>query len=231
MVAKLLQLVNSAFFGLAKKTSSISQAIQFLGIDLIKSLTLSLKVFSHFDDPSIRDLVNSVQSHSLATARLATSFVSDRTHWELLFTTSLLHDIGILALVQSQPETYWEVLDAAKASQRRCMKSRQNWAMFSTQRLVDTYWVSGVCLLKSPRWLPIIINCQRRSTATTGQVNHRVLLAVHVADSILESQATGVALEEYLDHNSIEAMGATSCVRDWVASATVTRSQMANVQH
>ena len=45
MTAKLLQLVNSSFFGLAQRVTKVSQAVTLLGADTIKALTLSVGVF------------------------------------------------------------------------------------------------------------------------------------------------------------------------------------------
>ena len=49
MTAKMLQIVNSAFFGLKRHVSSASQATTLLGVDIIRSLVLTTKIFSSFD--------------------------------------------------------------------------------------------------------------------------------------------------------------------------------------
>ena len=46
MTAKVLQLVNSAFFGVRRHVSSVAQAVSLLGLDTIKSLVLMVGVFS-----------------------------------------------------------------------------------------------------------------------------------------------------------------------------------------
>ena len=50
MSAKILQLVNSAFFGLARHMSSPSEAAMYLGVDVLKSLVLTTGVFSQFEE-------------------------------------------------------------------------------------------------------------------------------------------------------------------------------------
>jgi CheY-like chemotaxis protein len=47
--AKVLRLVNSAFFGLPREVSSVRTAAGFLGIDTLQNLVLSAGVFSIFD--------------------------------------------------------------------------------------------------------------------------------------------------------------------------------------
>jgi DNA-binding NarL/FixJ family response regulator len=49
MTSKLLQLVNSAYFGLARKITSPNEAVLYLGVETIKSIVLSLQLFSFFD--------------------------------------------------------------------------------------------------------------------------------------------------------------------------------------
>src|SRR5216683_1384998 len=49
MTAKMLQLVNSAFFGLRRHVSNPGEAVKLLGLDTIKALILSMQVFSRFD--------------------------------------------------------------------------------------------------------------------------------------------------------------------------------------
>ena len=50
LVAKILKLVNSPFYGLANKVSSIQQSIAILGFNTIKSLAISASVFDLFGD-------------------------------------------------------------------------------------------------------------------------------------------------------------------------------------
>jgi HD-like signal output (HDOD) protein len=49
MCLKMLQLVNSAFFGLSRQISSPAEALIYLGVETIQSLVLSLQVFSLFE--------------------------------------------------------------------------------------------------------------------------------------------------------------------------------------
>jgi len=49
MAAKILQVVNSAFFGLVRKISNPKEAVMLLGTETIKALVLSVKIFSEFN--------------------------------------------------------------------------------------------------------------------------------------------------------------------------------------
>lgn len=53
MVTKILQLVNSVFFGLRTHVADPEQAVALLGFDAIKSLVLSSQVFAQFDQSKL----------------------------------------------------------------------------------------------------------------------------------------------------------------------------------
>ncbi|MBU2453622.1 MAG: HDOD domain-containing protein, partial [Proteobacteria bacterium] len=46
MTAKVLQLVNSSFFGIPRHISNVTEAVVMLGMDVVKSLVLGIEVFS-----------------------------------------------------------------------------------------------------------------------------------------------------------------------------------------
>jgi YesN/AraC family two-component response regulator len=48
MTAKILQVVNSVFFGLSRKINRPQEAVVLLGMETIKALVLSVKIFSEF---------------------------------------------------------------------------------------------------------------------------------------------------------------------------------------
>ena len=69
MSAKVLQLVNSSYFGLARKPSSVAQAVAYLGAELVKGRALSIHVFST-PTPSIAGFSpDDLQRHSVMAAR------------------------------------------------------------------------------------------------------------------------------------------------------------------
>ena len=58
LAAKLLKLVNSAFYGFPQKISSLSSAIILLGFNVIKSLIISASIFELMDRISIKDCIS-----------------------------------------------------------------------------------------------------------------------------------------------------------------------------
>jgi two-component system, cell cycle response regulator len=110
--AKVLQVVNSPFYGLAIKISSVSQAMIYLGLNTVKNLALSFSLMLHFRGKK-QCALNYVQfwKDSLVgavTAKLIVERIS-RGQGENAFFLGLLQDIGVLILADSFPELYQTV--------------------------------------------------------------------------------------------------------------------------
>jgi HD-like signal output (HDOD) protein/ActR/RegA family two-component response regulator len=115
MTAKILQIVNSAFFGLARRVANPQEAVSLLGYDTVKALVLSTKVFSQCDLNRISaSWLEALWQHSLETSLFARSIglteKLPRKSLDDAFTAGILHDLGKLILAQNFPESYTEVL-------------------------------------------------------------------------------------------------------------------------
>ena len=92
--AKILHLVNSAFFGFGRPVRTILQAVQLLGVDLVASLVLSAGIYTP-RSPDVARACEEVQIHSVQTAHIASSIASPALRRDT-FTAGVLHDIGWL---------------------------------------------------------------------------------------------------------------------------------------
>lgn len=123
MTAKILQLVNSAFFNLPQKIINPHQAAVLLGIDILKGLVLHVHIFSSFQlDPRIKDFsIQGLAKHSLLVGKLAREIVLAETNIREMeanaLIAGLLHDIGKLVLLQD-PERFNQVVAHSRA--RNC---------------------------------------------------------------------------------------------------------------
>lgn len=111
MTAKILQLVNSAYFGLAREVSEVSQAVFLLGMETIRDLAFSIHLFSQFDQTLIeRAGLENLWDHSLRVATCSRAIVSsmgcDKKLITSSFTAGMLHDIGKLILGTTAPFLY-----------------------------------------------------------------------------------------------------------------------------
>jgi HD-like signal output (HDOD) protein len=119
MTTKVLNLVNSAFFGLQREVASPSEAVSYLGIGMIKSLVLALEVFHQFDGALLPGLfLKSVWSHSLETAGLAAAIAAaeqaDEQTQEECFVAGMLHDAGKLTLALNFGLKYGEAIQLTR---------------------------------------------------------------------------------------------------------------------
>ncbi len=120
LAAKVLQVVNSAFFGLPFKVSSVAQAITYLGMTHVRGLVLLSQFFNTVDkSPTVSGFsASALQNRALTTAKAARILAPGARHRDDAFTAGLLHDIGVLALAVGMNNRYSLVLRHAQRSQR-----------------------------------------------------------------------------------------------------------------
>jgi HD-like signal output (HDOD) protein len=103
--AKLLHMANSAFFGLPARVENLLHAVNLLGLDTIKSLVLAAEVFGRFQDPHIPGFtIEGIYIRSMAVGarakHLASALGLTRQHAEDALTAGLLHEIGLLIMLE-----------------------------------------------------------------------------------------------------------------------------------
>jgi HD-like signal output (HDOD) protein/CheY-like chemotaxis protein len=118
MGTKVLQLVNSAYFGGFQRIASIRQAVLYLGIELLKGLALSGNVFATGDLASAGFSLADLQTRSLRRACLARRFVDDPRQAEEAFTAALVCDVGQIIMAMCVRTDYRDIRQAAQRSQR-----------------------------------------------------------------------------------------------------------------
>ena len=109
ITAKLLHMVNSAFFGFSSHVENPLHAVNLLGVDTIQSLVMTAGLFNQFDDPRIPGFsLDSIYSNSLSVGtsarHLANAFglITKQTDDALM--AGMLHDTGKLVMLSYFPE-------------------------------------------------------------------------------------------------------------------------------
>ena len=130
MSAKMLQFVNSAFFGLPRQITDQKMAVILLGLDIITSLTLTIHVFQQLklDDIatfSLDQLWYHCQKVSIYAKTISLTEGSDKNITNGAFTSGLLHDIGKLILIDNLPDQYSEALSISKKERVSIFKAEQ----------------------------------------------------------------------------------------------------------
>jgi HD-like signal output (HDOD) protein len=123
MTAKILQLVNSAFFGLCRHVSSPAQAVSLLGMEIVKALVLSVQIFSQFDQAKLDGFsLEGLWDHSIRSSVFAKAIAKEEGKGQYMiddaFMAGMLHDLGKMVLILNLPERYGEALDVARGENR-----------------------------------------------------------------------------------------------------------------
>ena len=106
LVAHLLRLVNSAFYGVTRKIGTVTEALAVLGLDLVRRTVvvavLQRPLFAYLHDT---ETVRAFWRHELLCAALARHLASRQgSNSELAYMAGLLHDVGRLVMLMQFPQ-------------------------------------------------------------------------------------------------------------------------------
>jgi len=150
LVARILKIVNSVFYGLAKNISDIHQACTILGIRVIRNILLTLFLLNMFPSKNKKEYTYLFKK-SLCAA-IAADLICELTNPKLrsdAFVAGLLHNIGMYIFVRYLPEQYPEVLTEAE-------KRGLNTEIIENELFGINYLEAGSIIAK--RWnLPDVI--------------------------------------------------------------------------
>lgn len=217
MTAKILQLVNSAFFGLARPINDPTEAVVYLGVSTIRYLALSVEVFSQYDSKVCREFsLDALAQHSWMTGALARRIghleQMDPKTVEQCFLSGLLHDIGQLVLASGLPDEYSGVILRAKN------ENRQVWQVES-EILGATHADVGAYLLAlwglpNPIIEAVAMHHHPDRCAAPG---FSPAIAVHVADVFMHEhhQVKTEAPVPELNIAYLEKLGLTGRLETW----------------
>lgn len=120
MTVKILKIINSAYYSLPNKITSVGQSVVYLGANTIKNLALSFAALGVL--PERNPLNFSIQKyliHSLVTACLARELCSIAGDKDVepsdAYVAGLLHDFGKVVLAQYMTNDYQQIMEMAIA--------------------------------------------------------------------------------------------------------------------
>ena len=214
MTAKVLQLVNSAFFGLRRHVSDPSQAATLLGIDILKALVLSVHIFSQLDNAQVDGFsLDSLWTHSVATGALAKKIAEaeeikgeDR---DFALMAGLIHDAGKLVIAANLPERYRDAINLAREQQVPIWQAERE--VFSASHAEVGAYLFGLWGLPDPIVEAVAFHHCPADCAHTGLTP---LLVVHAANA-LEHSASGGGGSAKLDMDYLQAAGREERVPTW----------------
>jgi len=215
MSIKLLQLVNSAFFGLRRNVSSPIEAVNLLGVETIQSLVLSAHAFNQLDAGQVADFsLEAVWQHSMAVAglakRIALAEGLSKTQGEEAHMAGMMHDVGRVVLATNIPEDYAKVLIMAKA-QARPLVACEMEVLGATHAEVGAYllglWGISDPIVEAIAYHHMPRECPNRAFSS--------LSAVHIADA-LHHGITGAIGCGSIDARYLHDLGIADHVPGWI---------------
>lgn len=212
MTAKVLQLVNSAFFGIPRKVSSAQQAVTLLGINTIKALALQVELFSahqNRDDAVMKDLLN----HSLKVGNLAKAIsLSEKREArqaDAALVGGILHDIGKV-LLYMLPE-YRNQLAVAP------VHDHSGWLDMEYRLWGTSHAEIGAYLLGLWGFADDVVETVafHHRPGISMDRDFSALTAVHIANALVRGPEAGDEYIAWLDIEYLESLNVLGHLNDW----------------
>jgi len=217
MSAKILQLVNSAYFGLAQRTASVQQAVAYLGLELLRGLALAAHVFGEAVPATDGFSLEGAQARSLLAAILARRFLAGHKQAEEAFTAAIVQDIGTIVLAVGLHEQFQQIVRTARSA-GSSMQSCERELLGTTHAEIGAYLLGS--------WgLPLTIVETVAFHHTPGLVregSREVLGAVHVANAMVDAvlgPAVPGEVGDGIDLAFLEQAGLADRLDKWKAIA------------
>ena len=213
MAAKILQLANSAFIGSSGRVSNLLQGVSLIGTETVRTLVLSVHVFSQFDNNSqVAAYLPALWDHSVATAALAQQIASSQGCAKALieesFTAGLLHDVGKVVLLAELPREYRRVLETASGDVVALEQEQLGCTHAQVGAYLMSIWGLPVPLVQTVAFH----HCPLKS----GETQFSPLTAVHAADAIAGANDSAIVNRDCaLDFSYLESLKLQETVDLW----------------
>lgn len=218
MSSKVLQLVNSSFFGLPHHVTCPKHAVVLLGLNTIRPLALSAGTFSKFDAPKLvgYSLARAID-HGLAVGMLARNIAEfetkDTSTIDDSFIAGMMHDIGKLILATHLPDRFEEALTLADQTEQPLWRAEM--AVLGTTHAAVGAHLLGLWGLPNSIVEAVALHHQPSLTSDDA---FSPLTAVHMANAFEHQSQTKLTYrtEKPWDEEYIDAIGCGGRAEHWV---------------
>lgn len=183
MSAKVLQLVNSAFFGLRQRIKNVHQAAVYLGIGTIKAIIITTDVFSKFSEEEMaRFSINKLYKHSILTGILSGKIAATLSGQlvDSAGMAGMLHDLGKIIFIKNKPLEYKNIYAKSEKEGIPLHILEKEW-MDITHAELGGYLMSKWGL---PSEIVEAISFHHAPLQSDKANSAGILTAVHIADSL-----------------------------------------------
>jgi HD-like signal output (HDOD) protein len=195
LTARLLMVVNSAFFNFPQRIDSIAKAVSIVGTQQLRDLALATSIIKLFKGIP-EDLVNmeNFWKHSIGVGIAARTIATFRREMniERFFVAGILHDVGRLLMFAKIP-------DLSRESISHAHKNGMLLFVAEAERIGFDHSAVGRALVsnwKLPHHLEEIIAFHHKPEASTRFPIETAI--VHVADIIAHAMELGTSGEKFV---------------------------------
>jgi HD-like signal output (HDOD) protein len=193
LVARILKVVNSAFYGLPGQIGSINRAIVLLGLNAVKNIVIAASLTKLFRGGRISPQFSAkdLWAHSIAVGVFSKMIVGRLNNAlpDEAFLAGLIHDIGILVELQAFREPLVEIAE-------RATRETVRYIDLETQVIGVDHQALGAGLTakwKFPRSFQYVTG-QHHNPMSLAPECRWLAMVVHVADHICTREGLGYTL-------------------------------------
>jgi HD-like signal output (HDOD) protein/ActR/RegA family two-component response regulator len=217
MTAKILQLVNSAAFGLHRPVLTPTQAVIYLGLDTMKNLALTAQIFASFEPVrlgtfSLPRLWNHSTGVAALVCRIAETERLDPRQFNEMCLAGLLHDVGQLIFAANFNDEYDRVLEAVHSGEQP-LEAIEHATFGATHARVGAYllgmWGLPNAIVEALAY--------HHTPAVCPTQTFSALTAVHVADAWEHALHPEPGRAAAIDRDYLQALNLTERLTVWQA--------------
>ncbi|MGE0478999.1 MAG: HDOD domain-containing protein [Phycisphaerae bacterium] len=215
LAAKILKVVNSAFYGLPAQIASLDRAIVMLGLSAVKNIALAASLARFFQPSamtggfSARDLWAHSSAVGVCAKLLAGAAKIGQS--DEAFVAGLVHDVGLVVELQLFPEQLALVVD-------RCLKTGESFCTIEQQLIGADHQTFGAVLAakwKFPPGLRYAIG-SHHSPGNLRSDTGRMAAIVYIADAICCQNQFGFYLTAQTQEVTDEMLGAVGLTEEQI---------------
>jgi HD-like signal output (HDOD) protein len=183
LAAKILKVVNSAFYGLPSQIASLDRAIIMLGLSAVKNIAMAASLARLFRGDAVSEHFSArdLWRHCIAVGVCARALgqAAHNPQAEEFFVAGLVHDLGLLVTGQLFPRQFREVADC-------CSSQPSDFCALEEQLIGADHQCFGGVLATKWRFPPALryANAYHHDPAPLQPDFRKIATFIYVADTI-----------------------------------------------